>query len=102
MKWTKAYRRARGKDMAMDSTFTFEKKRHAPVRYNRELMVKTIRGMQIVDRIKQVRKERFQKSKLAQNLKIRQSAAQAEIAKGADILQGPNKDKALHLRTEIA
>ncbi|CAE8615422.1 unnamed protein product [Polarella glacialis] len=41
LKWTKAYRRAHGKEMVVDSTFNFEKKRLTPTRYNRNLMVKT-------------------------------------------------------------
>merc|ERR1712232_556782 len=50
LKWTKAYRRARGKEMVLDSTF---------------------KAMQAVDRIRTVRKERFHKQRLAQQLKKR-------------------------------
>lgn len=64
LKWTKAYRRARGKEMVVDSTFNFEKKRLTPTRYNRNLMVKTVRAMQIVERIRSVRKEAFSQGEI--------------------------------------
>jgi large subunit ribosomal protein L24e len=102
MKWTKAYRRAHGKEMTLDSVFNFEKKRLTPTRYNRNLMVKTVRAMQIVDRIKAVRKERFDKQRIAAQVRKRQTSAQKEIAKGAHILEGPSKIKALAYEKEFA
>mmetsp|Transcript_11027 Transcript_11027/g.25220 ORF Transcript_11027/g.25220 Transcript_11027/m.25220 type:complete len:182 (-) Transcript_11027:200-745(-) len=102
MKWTKAWRRAHGKEMTMDSTFNFEKKRLTPERYNRNLMVKTIRAMQIVERIREARKVRFTKQRLAAQIRKRQTSAQKEIAKGAHMLEGPSKVKALHFQKEYA
>ena len=52
LKWTKAYRAAHGKEMTCDSVLDFEKRRNVPVRYNRDLMVKTIQAMKRVDEIK--------------------------------------------------
>merc|ERR1719379_2657025 len=101
MKWTKAYRRAHGKEMMMDSSFNFEKKRMAPVKYNRNLMVKTIQAMQTVERIKQVRKERFQKQRLATQLRKRVSSAQKEASKGINLLEGPNKERALAYEKDL-
>mmetsp|Transcript_81045 Transcript_81045/g.127656 ORF Transcript_81045/g.127656 Transcript_81045/m.127656 type:complete len:178 (-) Transcript_81045:119-652(-) len=102
LKWTKAYRRAHGKEMALDSTFNFEKKRLTPTRYNRNLMVKTVRAMQIVDRIKTVRKERFHKQRLAAQVRKRQTSAEKEISKGAHLLEGASKIKALSYEKEFA
>jgi len=101
-KWTKAYRRAHGKEMQLDSTFDFEKKRNVPVRYDRNLMIKTIKAMQVVDRIKKVRKERFHKQRLAAQIRKRQTSAQKEIAKGKDLLEGPAKDKAIQYAEHFA
>merc|ERR1711879_705563 len=101
LKWTKAYRRAQGKEMTLDTTFNFEKKRLTPTRYNRNLMVKTIKAMGIVDKIRTVRKERFHKQRLATQLKKRQTSAQKEAAKGANLLEGPNKLKALSYQKEL-
>merc|ERR1712087_43286 len=101
MKWTKAYRRAHGKEMMLDSTFNFEKKRLTPTRYNRNLMVKTVQAMQIVDRIKTVRKERFHKTRLVGQLRKRQTSAQKEVAKAAHLLEGPSKVEALNYEREL-
>mmetsp|Transcript_96570 Transcript_96570/g.278780 ORF Transcript_96570/g.278780 Transcript_96570/m.278780 type:complete len:180 (+) Transcript_96570:63-602(+) len=101
MRWTKAWRRAHGKEMVLDSTFNFEKKRMAPVRYDRNLMVKTVQAMQIVERIREVRKERFTKQRLASQLKKRQTSAQKEAAKGVNLLEGPNKAKALQYQKDL-
>mmetsp|Transcript_52295 Transcript_52295/g.149083 ORF Transcript_52295/g.149083 Transcript_52295/m.149083 type:complete len:180 (+) Transcript_52295:70-609(+) len=102
MRWTKAYRRAHGKEMTLDSTFNFEKKRLTPTRYNRNLMVKTVRAMQIVDRIKQVRKERFHKQRLAVQLRKRHTAAQREVVKSSHLLEGSSKEKALDMEKNLA
>eukprot|EP00928_Gymnodinium_smaydae_P031003 TRINITY_DN228_c0_g2_i2.p1 TRINITY_DN228_c0_g2~~TRINITY_DN228_c0_g2_i2.p1 ORF type:complete len:200 (-),score=50.10 TRINITY_DN228_c0_g2_i2:106-636(-) len=102
LKWTKAYRRAQGKEMTLDSTFNFEKKRLTPTRYNRNLMVSTIKAMQTVDRIRTVRKERFHKQRLATQLRKKQTSAQKEAAKGIHLLEGPNKLKALSYEKALA
>mmetsp|Transcript_30192 Transcript_30192/g.84241 ORF Transcript_30192/g.84241 Transcript_30192/m.84241 type:complete len:178 (-) Transcript_30192:88-621(-) len=101
MRWTKAWRRAHGKEMVLDTTFNFEKKRMAPVRYNRNLMVKTVQAMQIVDRIRQVRKTRFEKQRLAAQLKKRHTSAKKESVKGVKLLEGPNKAKALQYEKDL-
>merc|ERR1711920_1200541 len=101
LKWTKAYRRAHGKEMVMDSTFNFEKKRTTPVKYNRNLMVKTIKAMQIVDRLKLVRQERFHKQRLAKQIRLRQTSAQKEVVRGAHLLEGPAKNKAIQYQKEL-
>ena len=87
--WTKAFRAARGKEMTVDKTFEFEKRRNTPVRYDRELWVKTVRAMQIVDRIRQIRKERFHRVRLAAQRKTRISLAHKEISKQAHLLKTP-------------
>jgi len=87
-KWTKAYRKSAGKEMQMDSTFEFEKRRNTPVRYNRDLVVKTIQAMKIVDRIKEKRKERFHKMRLAAQRAVRKSMAEKEISKHKDLMEG--------------
>lgn len=102
LKWTKAYRRLHGKEMTMDSTFNFEKKRLTPVRYNRDLMVKTVQAMQTVERIKVIRNQRFQKHRLAANVRTQKTAAQKELAKHVDILRGPTKLKAQQFKEELA
>ena len=46
-KWTKAFRKSAGKELAVDPTFEFEKRRNVPVKYDRELWQKTVGAMQV-------------------------------------------------------
>merc|ERR1719316_1000617 len=87
MKWTKAFRKIRGKEMTLDSTFEFEKKRNSAVRYDRDLWVKTVQAIKRVNKIKAVRRLRFHKHRLAAQLRNRQSTAQKEIARSQHLLQ---------------
>lgn len=41
------YRKTRGKEMAVDTTFEFEKRRNRPVKYDRNLVGATLRAMQV-------------------------------------------------------
>lgn len=58
-KWTKAFRRAAGKEMAVDTTFDFEKRRNRPVKYDRETMGKTLLAMKKVKEVQAKREQRF-------------------------------------------
>merc|ERR1712004_34561 len=51
-KWTKAFRKSAGKELAVDPSFEFEKRRNAPVKYNRELWQQTIEAMKTVEATK--------------------------------------------------
>ncbi|NWI32878.1 RLP24 protein, partial [Sula dactylatra] len=42
MRWTKAFRKASGKELTVDNSFEFEKRRNEPVKYQRELWNKTV------------------------------------------------------------
>ncbi|EJD05776.1 uncharacterized protein FOMMEDRAFT_78680 [Fomitiporia mediterranea MF3/22] len=65
VRWTKAFRKAHGKEMTIDSTFEFEKRRNVPVRYNRELIATTIKAMKRVGEIRQRREQAFWRNRLA-------------------------------------
>ncbi|CAE7082362.1 unnamed protein product [Rhizoctonia solani] len=65
VKWTKAFRKAAGKEMTIDSTFEFEKRRNVPVRYNRELVHTTLKAMQRVTEVRARRERAFWKARMA-------------------------------------
>merc|ERR1712113_77718 len=54
VRWTKAFRRARGKELVVDRALEFEKKRNRPLKYDRDLMRDTLKGMRKVSDVKQV------------------------------------------------
>lgn len=90
MKWTKAYRKAAGKEMVVDSTFAFEKRRNCPVRYDRDLVVKTVQAMKKIDSIKEARKERFYKERMLKAHLKQLDPAKREIEKHSVLLHGPH------------
>eukprot|EP00796_Vickermania_ingenoplastis_P004810 gene4810-3452_t len=57
LKWTKTFRKANGKELAVDSTMDFEQRRNTPVKYNRELLHDTLKVMKRVEHVKQRRQE---------------------------------------------
>ncbi|EJF65868.1 ribosomal protein L24e-domain-containing protein [Dichomitus squalens] len=65
VRWTKAFRKAAGKEMTVDSTIEFEKRRNVPVRYNRELVETTVKAMKRIAEIKQKREHAFWKNRMA-------------------------------------
>jgi large subunit ribosomal protein L24e len=79
VKWTKAFRAGAGKEMTVDSTLEFEKRRHIPVRYNRELVGTTIKAMKRVAEIR-ARREKVEHKK-------RINAGRAKSAKGVVVVE---------------
>ncbi|GAA5984793.1 hypothetical protein JCM11641_002742 [Rhodosporidiobolus odoratus] len=65
LKWTKAFRKAAGKEMTVDSTLQFEKRRHVPVRYDRDLVKATVEGMKRIQEVKARRERAFYKARMA-------------------------------------
>ncbi|KII88435.1 hypothetical protein PLICRDRAFT_54272 [Plicaturopsis crispa FD-325 SS-3] len=65
VRWTKAFRKAAGKEMTIDSTIDFEKRRNVPVRYDRELVQTTLKAMKRVGEIKSRRERAFWKNRMA-------------------------------------
>merc|ERR1712093_462918 len=77
LKWTKAFRKSAGKEMVVDSTLTFAARRNVPVRYNRDLVAKTLNAMERVSEIRQ-RRER-EKSKVFGKMKERRKVLVQDV-----------------------
>lgn len=84
--WTKAFRKTRGKEMAVDSTFEFEKRRNRPVKYDRDLMGHTLQAMQRVTEIQTAREERYFASRMKDAIVEKKKQARAEIEKSIELL----------------
>ena len=67
LKWTKAFRRAAGKEMLVDSTLQFAARRNVPVRYNRDLVNKTVSAMKRISEIRARRERVFYRRRMAGN-----------------------------------
>ena len=73
----------------MDSTFDFERLRNRPVKYDRELMKKTVRAMERVQAIKKKREERFWNKRMAPNKEVQKARDLAEVEQGLDLIISP-------------
>ncbi|KAJ1036313.1 hypothetical protein NDA13_000193 [Ustilago tritici] len=65
VRWTKAFRKANGKEMILDSTLELEKKRNVPLRYDRELLATTLNAMKRIQEIRTRREIAFYKARIA-------------------------------------
>lgn len=86
IRWTKAFRKANGKEMVVDSTFDFEKKRNRPVRYDRDLVASTIQAMKRIETIKAARQERFYAQRMKNVKSLETDYARTEIIKSVNLI----------------
>ncbi|XP_042880537.1 probable ribosome biogenesis protein RLP24 [Penaeus japonicus] len=68
--WTGAFRKAAGKELTVDPSFEFERKRHVPVKYNRELWEKTLDAMKRASEIKEKRESKFIMDRLVKSVEV--------------------------------
>jgi large subunit ribosomal protein L24e len=87
VKWTKAFRKAAGKEMRVDSTFEFEKRRNTPVRYDRELVGATLGAMRRVKQIQEAREKRFYDARMRGKKSAEKALHKAEIAANIDLIK---------------
>lgn len=85
LKWTKAFRKAAGKELAVDLTLSFSARRNVPVRYNRELVATTLKAMERVEEIRQKRERAFYKNRMLGN-KERDLAADKKLVEENPVL----------------
>ncbi|KAJ1509662.1 ATPase-activating ribosome biosynthesis protein [Coelomomyces lativittatus] len=64
VRWTKAFRKAAGKEMIVDGTLDLERRRHVPVKYNREKMMTVLKTIQRANQVKLKRERLFYKSRV--------------------------------------
>eukprot|EP01139_Manchomonas_bermudensis_P023388 Amastigsp_a841063_1133.p1 type:complete len:195 gc:universal Amastigsp_a841063_1133:871-287(-) len=87
--WTKAFRTTRGKEMAMDSTFDFERKRNVPIRYNRDIVEATLRAIKKIDEVRVARAKRFYANRMKAFRKMDRAKEEEEIRKNIELIAGP-------------
>merc|ERR1711881_197325 len=78
-----------GKELAVDPTFEFEKRRNVPVKYDRELWQKTVGAMQKIEEIKNKRQAHhiFQRMKAAK--KIQKAKDIKEVERDLALIKSP-------------
>ncbi|GAB5035319.1 ribosome biogenesis protein rlp24 [Nannochloropsis oceanica] len=96
-RWTKAYRKAAGKEMVVDATFDFEKRRNRPIKYDRELVGKTIQAMHKLRSIQSRREEVFYQTRMREAKMKEKAALQVEVRESIELLApaAASREKAL-------
>lgn len=89
VRWTKAYRHAMGKEMTVDSTFEFEKRRNVPVRYNRDTVVQTVEAIKRIAEIRDARQKRFWENRVRKAQERHKDANVREIEKNIHLIDDP-------------
>jgi large subunit ribosomal protein L24e len=97
VKWTKAFRKAAGKDMTVDSTFEFEKRRNIPIRYNREKMQNVVSAMKKVLEIRDKRSAKVIKDRLRKSRESRNTDNMRIIEKNINLVMTPKMIKEYEL-----
>lgn len=98
--WTKAFRRAHGKEMTVDSTLAFAQRRNIPVRYNRELLATTLQAMQRVSEIRSRRERQFYKNRMKGNKAKQLEADRKLVAENQHLLPPQYRDQVEEMLAE--
>eukprot|EP01049_Picozoa_sp_SAG25_P015008 SAG25_NODE_2880_length_1337_cov_11.130223_1_plen_213_part_00 len=93
VRWTKAFRKSAGKEMAVDATLDFERKRNRVAKYDRELVGTTLRAMRRVTEIKQKREARFYKERMMASKQVQKVADRKELKESIDLIGVPAEKK---------
>lgn len=99
--WTKAFRRAHGKEMTVDSTLAFAQRRNIPVRYNRDLVATTLQAMQRVSEIKARRERQFYKNRMKGNKEKQLEADRKLVAENQHLLPPQYRDQVEEVLQEV-
>eukprot|EP00761_Pharyngomonas_kirbyi_P011349 gb/GECH01011374.1/.p1 GENE.gb/GECH01011374.1/~~gb/GECH01011374.1/.p1 ORF type:complete len:165 (+),score=30.98 gb/GECH01011374.1/:1-495(+) len=89
MRWTKAYRRTHGKELAVDTTFGFEKQRNEPPKYDRELYATTIKAIKRIENIRKRRQDHFYRQRMKKAKVHQKREMLLELKRDLDLVLAP-------------
>ncbi|XP_071450176.1 probable ribosome biogenesis protein RLP24 [Hetaerina americana] len=89
VKWTKAFRKTAGKELAVDPSFEFEKRRNVPIKYNRELWKKSLDAIKKVEEIKQRRQANFIMQRLRKGRELETQRDIKEVKRDLALIRSP-------------
>lgn len=72
-----------------DKSLEFEKKRAEPVRYNRDLYIKTVAAMQKIDAIRTRREKAFIQNRLKEAKRKNKDILERELMKNVELISNP-------------
>ena len=89
-RWTKAFRKTHAKELTLDPTFEFEKKRDAPPKYSRDLWQKTTEAMKKVEEIKSKRQAHFMFKRFQEANEIEKKRDRNIVRKNLSMIRAPH------------
>ncbi|CAK0783532.1 hypothetical protein CVIRNUC_006731 [Coccomyxa viridis] len=93
VRWTKAYRKLAGKELAEDTTFEMEKRRNRPEKYNRELVHKTVKAMERISEVRQRRQDRFHEARMRKAKQQQVDADKRELERDINLVRETPPDE---------
>lgn len=88
-RWTKAFRKATGKELTVDNSLEFEKRRNEPVKYSRKLWINTIEAIEKIEKIKNKREAHHIMKRLEKGVKDRKADDMREIKVNLAMVRAP-------------
>ncbi|XP_039970720.1 probable ribosome biogenesis protein RLP24 [Bactrocera neohumeralis] len=89
VRWTKAHRKAAGKELAIDPSFEFEKRRNVPVKYSREAWQKTLDAIKKVTEIKERRQDNFVLQRLRKGREVEIQMDVKDVQRNISLIRSP-------------
>jgi len=89
-RWTKAFRRTAGKELTMDTSLEFEKKRNVPEKYSREVMIQTLKAMKKISDVQQKRQQKFYEHRMKAKQICEKQQAEVELEKNINLIEPPS------------
>ncbi|KAH8276931.1 hypothetical protein KR026_002583 [Drosophila bipectinata] len=87
--WTKAHRKAAGKELAIDPSFEFEKRRNVPIKYSRETWQKALEAIKKVTEIKERRQNHFVMERLRKGREIEIQMDVKDVQRNMSLIRSP-------------
>ncbi|XP_067644790.1 probable ribosome biogenesis protein RLP24 [Eurosta solidaginis] len=89
VRWTKAHRKAAGKELAIDPSFEFEKRRNVPIKYSRETWQKTLDVIKKVTEIKERRQDHFVMQRLRKGREVEIEMDVKDVQRNISLIRSP-------------
>ena len=104
VKWTKAYRKLAGKELAEDATFEMERRRNRPEKYDRELVAKTVRAMKRIKEIRVARQDKYYEKRMSKAKQDQKAADKRQLEQEIHLVKAPTataKERAEKLKVAV-
>ncbi|XP_017777795.1 PREDICTED: probable ribosome biogenesis protein RLP24 [Nicrophorus vespilloides] len=88
-KWTKAYRKAAGKELQVDPSFEFEKRRNMPMKYDRQTWTRAIDAIKKVEEIKGKRSNHYIMQRLRKGRELEDEHDVKEVQRDLALIRSP-------------